>query len=86
MLLSTRSLPEAVVLGISTTSGLSELPPEGIFLEKHLEGIGKSLMLQALERCDGVQTQAAELLQMSTRSFRYYAKKLGITAGLEEAM
>jgi two-component system response regulator PilR (NtrC family) len=36
-------------------------------------------MSQALERCDGVQTRAAELLGMSFRSFRYYAKKLGIT-------
>ena len=32
-------------------------------------------MLQALERAGGVQTQAAELLRMSFRSFRYYAKK-----------
>jgi transcriptional regulator with GAF, ATPase, and Fis domain len=36
-------------------------------------------MLQALERSDGVQTRAADLLQVSFRSFRYYAKKLGIT-------
>ena len=32
-------------------------------------------MLRALERTKGVQTQAAELLRMSFRSFRYYAKK-----------
>ena len=32
-------------------------------------------MLKALERTGGVQTQAAELLRMSFRSFRYYAKK-----------
>jgi transcriptional regulator with GAF, ATPase, and Fis domain len=35
-------------------------------------------MLKALERAGGVQTQAAELLQMSFRSFRYYAKKYDI--------
>jgi len=33
-----------------------------------------------LERTGGVQTQAAEVLKMSFRSFRYYAKKLGITS------
>ena len=32
-------------------------------------------MMKALERTGGVQTQAAELLRMSFRSFRYYAKK-----------
>lgn len=32
-------------------------------------------MREALDRCDGVQTKAAELLHMSFRSFRYYAKK-----------
>ena len=37
--------------------------------------------MQALERTGGVQTQAAELLGMSFRSFRYYAKKAGITGG-----
>jgi transcriptional regulator with GAF, ATPase, and Fis domain len=36
-------------------------------------------MRQALERADGVQTQAAELLGMTFRSFRYYAKKAGLT-------
>jgi transcriptional regulator with GAF, ATPase, and Fis domain len=35
-------------------------------------------MLKALERAGGVQTQAAELLQMTFRSFRYYAKKFDL--------
>ena len=38
-------------------------------------------MQQALERTGGVQTQAAELLGMSFRSFRYYAKKAGLATG-----
>jgi two-component system response regulator PilR (NtrC family) len=38
-------------------------------------------MAQALERTGGVQTQAAELLGMSFRSFRYYAKKAGLKGG-----
>jgi transcriptional regulator with GAF, ATPase, and Fis domain len=37
-------------------------------------------MLKALERAGGVQTQAAELLRMSFRSFRYYAKKYELIA------
>ncbi len=38
-------------------------------------------MRQALDRSGGVQTQAAELLRMSFRSFRYYARKSGLTGG-----
>jgi DNA-binding NtrC family response regulator len=73
--LTTRSLPEPILFGVSISDDRHELPPEGIDLEKHLEEIGKVLMLQALARTGGVQSQAAELLKMSFRSFRYYAKK-----------
>ena len=74
-LLTTKSLPEHVLLGARMPEITFELPPEGLCLQDHLEAIGKIFMLQALERCGGVQTQAAELLKMSFRSFRYYAKK-----------
>ncbi len=73
--LTTKSLPEHVLLGGAIPDMTFELPPDGISLENHLEGIGKFFMLKALERSGGVQTQAAELLRMSFRSFRYYAKK-----------
>ncbi|HSP14234.1 MAG TPA: sigma-54 dependent transcriptional regulator [Thermoanaerobaculia bacterium] len=73
--LTTKSLPEHVLLGGRIPDATFELPPEGISLQDHLEAIGKIFMLKALERTGGVQTQAAELLRMSFRSFRYYAKK-----------
>jgi two-component system response regulator PilR (NtrC family) len=73
--LTTKSLPEHVLLGGSIPDVTYELPPDGISLQDHLEAIGKIFMLKALERTGGVQTQAAELLRMSFRSFRYYAKK-----------
>jgi hypothetical protein len=38
-------------------------------------------MLLALERTDQNQTRAADLLRMSFRSFRYYAKKAGLRDG-----
>jgi two-component system, NtrC family, response regulator PilR len=78
-----RSLPDHVVVGTALASSPYELPEEGLSLEKHLEDIGKHLMLRALERTGGVQTQAAELLGMSFRSFRYYAKKYRIRVGDE---
>ena len=64
-----------------TNPDLIQLPEEGLDLEAYLESIRTQLMVQALERTDGIQTQAAELLGMSFRSFRYYAKKAGITGG-----
>jgi two-component system response regulator PilR (NtrC family) len=35
-------------------------------------------MLEALDRAGGVQSRAADLLGMSFRSFRYFAKKYSI--------
>ncbi|MEM6457554.1 MAG: sigma-54 dependent transcriptional regulator [Acidobacteriota bacterium] len=57
------------------------LPDDGMDLEAYLDQIRIQLMSQALTRTDGVQTQAAELLGMTFRSFRYYAKKLNIPTG-----
>ena len=59
------------------------LPREGMELEPYLDEIRRDLMRQALERTDGVQTQAAEILNISFRSFRYYAKKLELTGNPE---
>ena len=73
------SLPEAIALGVRTrVPDFESLPAEGINLEAYLEAVGKRLMREALDRCDGVQTKAAELLRMSFRSFRYYAKKYNL--------
>jgi two-component system, NtrC family, response regulator PilR len=63
-----------------------ELPPEGMDLEGYLEDVRAELMRQALDRCSGVQTRAAEVLGMSFRSFRYYAKKAGIVGGGDEEL
>lgn len=54
------------------------LPPDGIDLEKTIDEIEKTLLLQALERSGGVKTKAAELLKLSFRSFRYRLEKFGL--------
>ena len=73
------SLPEAIALGVrARVPDFESLPAEGLNLEAYLEAVGKRLMREALDRCDGVQTKAAELLRMSFRSFRYYAKKYNL--------
>jgi DNA-binding NtrC family response regulator len=76
--ITTRDLPVHLLTHRKVNADLIELPEEGLDLEKYLEGIRVQLMQQALDRAGGVQTQAAELLGMSFRSFRYYAKKGGL--------
>jgi two-component system response regulator PilR (NtrC family) len=49
---------------------------DGFDLEARGEEFYRHYMALALERAGGVQARAAEMLGMSFRSFRYYAKKL----------
>ena len=60
------------------------LPAEGLDLELFLDELRAQLMREALDRAEGVQTRAAELLRMSFRSFRYYARKAGLVGGSVE--
>jgi two-component system response regulator PilR (NtrC family) len=60
---------------------LPSLLPElgnGFDLEAEGEDLYRHYITLALERAGGVQTRAAELLGMSFRSFRYYAKKFNV--------
>ena len=76
--LTTRDLPAQVLSHVAEAPEPILLPDDGLDLEGHLDEIRRQLMQQALERTGGVQTQAAELLKMTFRSFRYYAKKLDL--------
>ena len=51
---------------------------EGFDLEARGEAFYRHYMALALERTGGVQVKAAEMLGMSFRSFRYYAKKFNL--------
>ncbi len=55
-----------------------DLPDSGFDLERHVRDIERRFITEALKRTDGVKVKAAELLGMSFRSFRYYAKKYGL--------
>jgi two-component system, NtrC family, response regulator PilR len=54
------------------------LPDGGLDLSAFIEKVERSYLLAALEQSDGVRTRAAELLKMSYRSFRHFAKKYDI--------
>jgi len=57
----------------------AELPSEGIDLEKKLAQIEKKFILEALKRTKGVKKEAAKLLNLSFRSFRYKLQKHGLS-------
>jgi two-component system, NtrC family, response regulator PilR len=53
----------------------TEIPEAGIDLEALLENAEKTLLLKALEKAGGVQTEAAKLVGLSFRSFRHRLQK-----------
>jgi two-component system response regulator PilR (NtrC family) len=63
-------------------AGLPDLG-EGFDLEARGEAFYRHYLALALERAGGVQVKAAEMLGMSFRSFRYYAKKYKLRDGDE---
>jgi two-component system, NtrC family, response regulator PilR len=52
-----------------------EIPTEGIDFERVVFDTERRYLQAALDKADGVRTQAADLLKISYRSFRHYAKK-----------
>ncbi len=73
------SLPEAIRSDARRTAQAPvALPDHGFDLEEHVHGIEREYLSQALHKAGGIQVKAAELLGMSFRSFRYYAKKYNL--------
>jgi two-component system response regulator PilR (NtrC family) len=52
-----------------------QIPAEGVDFERVIAETEKRYLQVALEKSGGVRTQAAEILKISYRSFRHYAKK-----------
>jgi len=79
--ISARVLPDRVN-GISPAVSASlaqsddvQIPPDGIDFEQVVAATERRYLQAALAKADGVRTQAAEVLKISYRSFRHYAKK-----------
>jgi two-component system response regulator PilR (NtrC family) len=60
------------------TAALVDLPESGFNLEAHVQDIERGYLAEALRRAGGVQSRAADILGMTFRSFRYYAKKYSL--------
>jgi two-component system response regulator PilR (NtrC family) len=76
-----RVLPDRIAGYASTAfsaangNGEFTFPAEGVDFEKEVAGAERRYLQAALEKSNGVRTQAADLLKISYRSFRHYAKK-----------
>jgi len=77
-----RAAADAVSLAGGAQPALTPPPlpdlGEGFDLEARGEDFYRHYIALALERAGGVQVKAAEMLGMSFRSFRYYAKKFNV--------
>jgi len=71
-------LPDAV-RGFSRVQEKNiRIPEAGIDFESQVATIEKQYLQEALRVAGGVRTRAAELLHVSYRSFRHYAKKYNL--------
>jgi DNA-binding NtrC family response regulator len=77
MLLTTKDLIELEDLTALTRKAAApqfQLPPDGVSMEE----VERQLLMQALERSGGNQTQAAELLRINRDQVRYRIEKFGL--------
>jgi two-component system response regulator PilR (NtrC family) len=75
-----RPKARAAAAGVGAAGGVTEIAPgavlpTGVGMEGYVAGIERSLLQSALDRSNGVQTKAADLLGISYRSFRHLMKK-----------
>ena len=57
---------------------LFDIPEEGVDFETQIAKVEKRYLVEALRLAGGVRRRAADLLHMTYRSFRHYAKKHGV--------
>ncbi|MGB6483922.1 MAG: sigma-54 dependent transcriptional regulator [Candidatus Acidiferrales bacterium] len=81
--ISLEGLPERIIMYYQNHFAERQIPDQptrlipdgGMDLEKHIADLERAYLLGALECSGGVRVRAAELLHMTYRSFRHYAKK-----------
>src|SRR6516165_9717588 len=77
--ISLRVLPDRIAgyantLGLNGNGASPAFPETGVDFEKEIADTERRYLLAALEKAGGVRTRASELLKITYRSFRHYAK------------
>ncbi len=78
MMLPEKVQREAHGVVVEAKSAGELVPAEGLDFSAKITDIEKAYMRAALARAGGVGTRAAELLRITYRSFKHYAKKYGL--------
>ena len=78
--ISLKVLPDRIAGYSGSSFGVPEgqaagFPVDGVDFEKEIAAAERRYLQAALEKAGGVRTRASELLKISYRSFRHYAKK-----------
>jgi two-component system response regulator PilR (NtrC family) len=78
--ISLKVLPDRIAGYSGSSIGVPEgqaagFPVDGLDFEKEIAAAERRYLQAALEKAGGVRTRASELLKISYRSFRHYAKK-----------
>src|SRR6266581_1178702 len=78
--ISLKVLPDRIAGYSGTSAGelgarAADFPAEGVDFEQEIAEAERRYLRAALEKAGGVRTRASELLKISYRSFRHYAKK-----------
>jgi len=78
--ISLKVLPDRIAGYSGSSIGVPEgqaagFPVDGVDFEKEIAAAERRYLQAALVKADGVRTRASELLKISYRSFRHYAKK-----------
>ena len=80
-------LPESLTLASykrtqqePAAAAIPDLPPKGTSLDQYLADIEIKMLQNALEKTNGVKHKAAELLNITFRSFRYRLVKYGMAS------
>jgi DNA-binding NtrC family response regulator len=78
--ISLKVLPDRIAGYSGSSIGVPEgqaagFPVDGVDFEKEIAAAERRYLQAALEKAGGVRTRASELLKISYRSFRHYAKK-----------
>jgi two-component system response regulator PilR (NtrC family) len=79
--ISFRVLPDRIAgyaNSMNGANGAAAFPEAGVDFEKEIADAERRYLLAALEKAGGVRTRASELLKITYRSFRHYAKKHGL--------
>ncbi|MBI5814328.1 MAG: sigma-54-dependent Fis family transcriptional regulator [Nitrospinae bacterium] len=77
--IETENLPDYVRFSnVELKEGALDMPEGGVDLEAVVSSIEKDLLLKALEKSGGKKKEAAKLVNLTFRSFRYKLAKYGI--------